>query len=669
MPLFTIRLNSINAIVTRSVFSDGRKSSDTDVITFIVLLNQQVIGKGAATFDPVFGKMDALLFPPATGSGMNSKWQVRDIEIGPNDGLTIVYTGTNISGGKIDVSQEQLAQLEIKALDSLVSAAVGAVGGPITSAIGSVLGLIGDPIGQLLGFHTTPNCDGLVFSDTIQFTGAGLLKLPFERPDPSDPTVASTAKEAIIVRSYTDAPTHDTSKCGPEAQTEVRFSIVLNPDPVGGRIVWHNGLTEETQIWLTDGERVRRRRTVVDQAGTPAFVGPPWRIAGTTRPGDEGRWEIVWHNSLSNETQIWFMNDERIARRATVLGEDGSPAFVGPPWAIVGAANVDFKGSPDIVWHNGLTGETQIWFMNDERVARRGTVVNHTDHTPLFVGPPWRIVGIGEFAIVWHNSLTNETQFWGMNEERAFIGETVVSEDGSPALVGPPWRIVGIGDVKGSGHGANDIVWHNALTNETQIWFLQQTRISRRATVVGEDGSPAFVGPPWRITGRGEASCDGQGAIVWHNSDTNDTQLWFMNGAQIKARGGVVDEHGANIQIAPPWRIVAATGFADESAIIWHHGETNDTQFWFMNGAQIKARGGVVDEHGDNIQIGPPWRIVAATGLASESAIIWHNSDTNDTQFWFMNGAQIKARGGVVDEHGDNIQIGPPWSITGANGN
>ncbi|MDP8960727.1 MAG: hypothetical protein M3N32_03795 [Actinomycetota bacterium] len=44
---------------------------------------------------------------------------------------------------------------------------------------------------------------------------------------------------------------------------------------------------------------------------------------------------IVWHNSQTNETQIWFMDGHRLTGRGTVLGEMGEPAFVGLPWSIV----------------------------------------------------------------------------------------------------------------------------------------------------------------------------------------------------------------------------------------------------------------------------------------------------------------------------------------------
>lgn len=33
-------------------------------------------------------------------------------------------------------------------------------------------------------------------------------------------------------------------------------------------------------------------------------------------------------------------------------------------WRIAGAADFDKDGHPDILWHNGTTGEIQYWYMN-----------------------------------------------------------------------------------------------------------------------------------------------------------------------------------------------------------------------------------------------------------------------------------------------------------------
>jgi len=275
-----------------------------------------------------------------------------------------------------------------------------------------------------------------------------------------------------------------------------------------GEILWHNDVTNETQMWFWDGHRVIGRATVVGEDGKPAFVGPPWTIVGNGHFNLTGNADIVWHNSQTNETQVWFMKLHKVAGRATVLGEDGKPAFVGPPWSIVATGGPNGDSKSEIVWHNSVTNETQIWFMNGHRISSRGTVLGE-DGKPAFVGPPWNIVGAGDFTengvpdIIWHNSVTQETQIWFMGEGAVFnrvtSRKTVLFENGQPAFVGPPWTIVGTGDSL-SGDD-REILWHNSVTNETQVWFMSRHRVGGRATVLGEDGKPVFVGLPWRIVG------------------------------------------------------------------------------------------------------------------------------------------------------------------------
>lgn len=62
------------------------------------------------------------------------------------------------------------------------------------------------------------------------------------------------------------------------------------------------------------------------------------------------------------------------------------------PWRIAGTDDYDLDGCGDILWHNGATGELQIWFMRRAQVVRRATVdvVYDGEGIPL-VGMPWRI--------------------------------------------------------------------------------------------------------------------------------------------------------------------------------------------------------------------------------------------------------------------------------------
>src|SRR4051794_4064630 len=133
MPFYVFRLHEINPKVTRSVAGDGRKSSDDDVVVFIVRVNESERAHGVSTFQPVFsgGPLPANIFPPNHAVGLSRGWRTGPMEIAPNDGVTVVYSGTNIGDKEIDINAERQAEIEIKILDTIVSAVVGAIGGAV----------------------------------------------------------------------------------------------------------------------------------------------------------------------------------------------------------------------------------------------------------------------------------------------------------------------------------------------------------------------------------------------------------------------------------------------------------------------------------------------------------------------------------------------------------
>ena len=279
-----------------------------------------------------------------------------------------------------------------------------------------------------------------------------------------------------------------------------------------GDILWYNAATGEAQIWFMNGSSRIGRAAIIDAVNRnidavtdyPTRIGPPWSIVGSNDFNGDGKIDLLWHNAATGETQIWFLNGNALSGRATVIGEQGTPAFVGLPWSIVGSNDFNQDGRTDILWHNASTGETQIWFMNGYKVSGRATVLG---------------------------------------------------EQGTPAFVGLPWSIVGSNDFNQD--GKTDILWHNASTGETQIWFMNGYTVIGRATVLDEKGSPIFFKQPWRIVGTNDFNLDGKGDILWYNANTGETQIWLMNGRVILLRATVdaARDGGVNM-VKAPWSIV-----------------------------------------------------------------------------------------------------------------
>lgn len=284
------------------------------------------------------------------------------------------------------------------------------------------------------------------------------------------------------------------------------------------------------------------------------------RIVPSNDFNRDGHTDILWYNASTGESQIWQMRNEQRVGRATVMGTSGAAALIGLPFRLVGSRDFNRDGMSDLLWYNEQSGETQIWYMNDSTLAGRATIT-YNDGRAALIGLPWSIVGFNDFDrdgnsdILWHNAQTGESQVWFMNGSSLRDRATILNEVGSAFLVGLPWHIVGTGDFNQD--KSADILWHNDTTGETQIWCLNGTRVISRATVIAPDGRPVLIGPPFSIVASDDFDLNGNTDILWHNSSTGEAQIWFMNGAVIARRATVgADYDSGGAMVGAPWRIV-----------------------------------------------------------------------------------------------------------------
>jgi len=247
MPYYAFRLNAIH------VQNQRGKIPDDDVITFQVVVNNVLRGQGTTTLTGIASGAVIPLVPPpsptftftplapnpASAQNIDEDWIIGPIEVAPGDGVTILYSGTNVSDQYASLNQQQQDSIETQLLDVYYGALIGeAVGGAAGAAIGAVfsktsdilgkvsdvLSIFKDPVGEILNVQSQGPCNGIAFAGQSQLTGADLAKLPYAPH--SEYASLPNALEYPMSVHLTDSDNHNTDTCGHIAETDVMLSIL-----------------------------------------------------------------------------------------------------------------------------------------------------------------------------------------------------------------------------------------------------------------------------------------------------------------------------------------------------------------------------------------------------------------------------------------------------------
>ena len=157
---------------------------------------------------------------------------------------------------------------------------------------------------------------------------------------------------------------------------------------------------------------------------------------------------------------------------ATITGSASISS--GNSWHIVGAADFNADGHPDLVWQNPTNpnaGAAQIWYMGGTNGA---TFLSAAD---VSSGNSWRIVTAAKYPItisgsasnaylVWEDPVAGAVQFWYESTSQSspqLLSAVTVSAS-------TPWRVVADADFNGD--GIPDAVWQNPSTGAVEIWLM-----------------------------------------------------------------------------------------------------------------------------------------------------------------------------------------------------
>jgi hypothetical protein len=196
-----------------------------------------------------------------------------------------------------------------------------------------------------------------------------------------------------------------------------------------------------------------------------------------------------------------------------------------------------------------------------------------------------------------------------------------------------------------NGDGIPDIVWHNRNTGDTGVWFMDSG-----GRILGSAGLPGWSDGDinWWIAGVADFNRDGKPDLFWRNYGNGRNAVWLLDGTTVLS---VID--------LPPqpdtdWSLCGAADFNGDGQLdlVWRNFKTAENRIWLMNGAQIRSTVTLDPVNGE-------WQIVGISDLNGDQKpdLLWGDFWRGQIEAWIMDGTSVISKRSVGTWPDANVRM------------
>ena len=278
-------------------------------------------------------------------------------------------------------------------------------------------------------------------------------------------------------------------------------------------LVWYDYLTGTVQMQLMIG--------ALPGAVIPlATLGAGWQLMDLADFDGNQYADLLWQNVATGENAIWLMQGTAIAQGLWLPAVPASS-----DWRMVGVADFDSNGTPDILWRSPSAGVTGLWHLD-----WNGTGLDVLGWTALpGRAAAWVVSGVadldrdGAVDLVWRDRDRGTTEIWRL--AGATYLDTIALPDAPPN-----WVLHELADW--TGDGSIDLLWQEATTGAIGLWSLNQG-VFDTAIAFTTPGSPV-----WVVLDQRDWDSNGSPDLLVRNYLTGENAVWQITGT---ATTNVVD--------------------------------------------------------------------------------------------------------------------------------
>ncbi len=190
---------------------------------------------------------------------------------------------------------------------------------------------------------------------------------------------------------------------------------------------------------------------------------PGWHVAAAADFDRNGVPDLVWQNDSTGQATIHYYGGPD---GTTDIGWAWLCANQNPGWHIVAAADFDQNGVPDLVWQNDATRQVTVMYYGGANGATYlgWAWLNETGN------PGWHVVGAADFDrngvpdLIWQNDSTRQVtvNYYGGPGGATYIGWAFLNAGGVPG-----WTAKGAIDL--DQNGVPDLIWEDDSTGMVTV--------------------------------------------------------------------------------------------------------------------------------------------------------------------------------------------------------
>ena len=201
-------------------------------------------------------------------------------------------------------------------------------------------------------------------------------------------------------------------------------------------LVWQNDATQQVVVWYMGGSR---GNTFLGSNWLAQDSVAGWYVVATGDINGDGKPDLIWQND-ARQVAVWYMGG---SQGNTFLSVGWLSTTGVTDWRVVGAADFNGDGKLDLLWQHDWTRQAAVWYMGGAQGNIFQWAAWLTDADVL----GWTLVGTADFNsdgkpdLVWQNDETRQLVVWyeGGSDGRTFLDWNWLGLASDPVT---GWRVI-----------------------------------------------------------------------------------------------------------------------------------------------------------------------------------------------------------------------------------